>query len=63
MFILAMAERVYNLCTKAWEPLMVMVRHPVLSNKEQSRCATMFCLTWVGFFAAIGVFTYLVSML
>ena len=42
---------------------MVVVRQPTLSNKEQNRCATMFCLTWVGFFAAIGVFTYVVSML
>jgi hypothetical protein len=42
---------------------MVMVRHPVLSSKEQNRCAFMFCMTWVGFFAAIGVFTYVVSML
>ena len=49
--------------TKAQEPLMVMVREPVVSNKEQNRCAFMFCLTWVGFFAAIGVFTYVVSML
>lgn len=42
---------------------MVMVRHPSVSNNEQNRCAFMFCLTWVGFFAAIGVFTYLMSML
>jgi len=42
---------------------MVMVRHPVLSSKEQNRCAFMFCMTWVGFFAAIGVFTFLVSLL
>ena len=42
---------------------MVMVRGPVVSNKEQNRCAVMFCLTWVGFFAAIGVFTYLISMI
>ncbi len=41
---------------------MVMVRQPGLSNKEQHRCAFMFCLTWVGFFALIGVFTYVVSM-
>ena len=43
---------------------MVMVRHPLVTdNREQNRCATMFCLTWVGFFAAIGVFTYLISMI
>ena len=42
---------------------MVMVRDPIVTNKEQNRCAAMFCLTWVGFFAAIGVFTYIVSML
>jgi len=42
---------------------MVMVHHPVLPSKEQNRCAGMFCLTWIGFFAAIGVFTFLVSLL
>ena len=42
---------------------MVMVRDPSVTDKEQNRCALMFCLTWVGFFAAIGVFTYVVSML
>jgi hypothetical protein len=42
---------------------MVMVRQPIVSNSEQNRCATMFCLTWIGFFAAIGVFTYLISMI
>lgn len=42
---------------------MVMVREPVVSNKEQNRCAVMFCLTWVGFFAVIGVFSYLLHLL
>ena len=42
---------------------MVMVRDPIVTNKEQNRCAFMFCLTWVGFFAAIGIATYVISML
>ena len=42
---------------------MVMVRDPIVTNREQNRCALMFCLTWVGFFAAIGIGTYLISML
>jgi Co/Zn/Cd efflux system component len=37
--------------------------HLVASDKEQRHCAMMFCLTWVGFFAAIGIVTYLASML
>jgi hypothetical protein len=32
-------------------------------RSETNRCAVHFCLTWIGFFVAIGVFTYLVSML
>jgi hypothetical protein len=34
--------------------------HPV---HDTNLCAAKFCLTWVGFFVAIGVFTYLVSLL
>ncbi len=43
--------------------MVTVHHHPALSNKEQNRCATMFCLTWIGFFVAIGAFTYLVSLL
>jgi hypothetical protein len=42
---------------------MVTVRQPIVSNSEQNRCAFKFCLTWVGFFAALAVATYLISML
>jgi hypothetical protein len=37
--------------------------HLVVSEKEQRHCAMMFCLTWVGFFVAIGAVTYLMSSL
>jgi len=37
--------------------------HPVMSRKEQNRCAAMFCLTWLGFFAAIGVLTWVLAAL
>jgi hypothetical protein len=43
------------------EPPMAVVHHPV--RPETNRCATMFCLTWLGFFVAIGLFTYLVSLI
>ena len=33
------------------------------TNHETNVCAVKFCLTWVGFFVVIGLFTYLVSML
>src|SRR5665213_3923496 len=42
---------------------MAVVHHHDRPLHETNRCAAMFCLTWVGFFVAIGVFTYLVSML
>jgi hypothetical protein len=42
---------------------MAVVHHHDRPIHETNRCATMFCLTWIGFFVAIGVFTYLVSML
>jgi hypothetical protein len=45
------------------EPLMAVLDHHVRSTHETNACAVKFCLTWVGFFVAIGVFTYLVSML
>ena len=38
--------------------------HPVVpASKEQSRCAFMFCLTWVGFFALIGAVAWITSSL
>lgn len=37
--------------------------HPARSTRETNVCAVKFCLTWVGFFVAIGIFTYLVSLL
>jgi hypothetical protein len=45
------------------EPFMAVMGHPVRSTHETNVCAVKFCLTWVGFFAAIGLFTYLVSMI
>lgn len=42
---------------------MAVLRHPTRSTRETNTCAVKFCLTWIGFFVAIGVFTYLVSML
>jgi hypothetical protein len=45
------------------EPPLAVVHHPVRPAHETNRCATMFCLTWLGFFVAIGVFTYLVSLI
>jgi hypothetical protein len=45
------------------EPPMAVLDHHDRPAHETNRCATMFCLTWVGFFVAIGAFTYLVSML
>ncbi len=37
--------------------------HPVLSRNEQNRCAFMFCMTWIGFFALVGAITFLVSLI
>jgi hypothetical protein len=45
------------------EPAMAVVHHHDRPAHETNRCATMFCLTWLGFFVAIGVFTYLVSLI
>ena len=42
---------------------MAVVDHPVRSTQETNICAVKFCLTWVGFFVASGLFTYLVSMI
>jgi hypothetical protein len=40
--------------------------HPVQTGMErgkENRCAVMFCLTWIGFFAAIGAVTWVLSSL
>ena len=42
--------------------MTVLDRHDRPAD-DTARCATMFCLTWLGFFAVVGVFTYLVSSL
>jgi len=44
---------------------MVMSHHhPVApASKEQSHCALMFCLTWVGFFVLLGALTWVLSSL
>jgi hypothetical protein len=44
--------------------MAVLQHHPVApASKEQSHCALMFCLTWVGFFALIGAFAWITSAL
>jgi len=45
------------------EPRMAVLDHPPRSAHETNVCAVKFCLTWVGFFVAIGVFTYVLSLL
>ena len=42
---------------------MAVSEHPHRSAHETNVCAVKFCLMWVGFFVAIGVFTYVVSMI
>jgi hypothetical protein len=38
--------------------------HPLVpASAEQSRCALMFCLTWVGFFVLIGAIAWITSSL
>lgn len=37
--------------------------HPHASHREQNRCALMFCLTWVGFFAFVGAIAWIGSAL
>jgi hypothetical protein len=37
--------------------------HPVMTRKDENRCAAMFCLTWLGFFAAIGAVTWVLTSL
>jgi hypothetical protein len=36
-------------------------RETAMSGKERNRCAAMFCLTWVGFFVAVGVIAWVTS--
>ena len=45
------------------ETPMAVLDHSHRSAHETNLCAVKFALTWIGFFAAIGVFTYLVSLL
>jgi hypothetical protein len=45
------------------EPFMAVLHHNVRSTHETNTCAVKFCLTWVGFFVALGVATYLISLL
>ncbi|HET7083861.1 MAG TPA: hypothetical protein VFI23_03765 [Rhizomicrobium sp.] len=42
---------------------MTVLHHDVRSAHETNVCAVKFCMTWIGFFVAIGVFTYLISLL
>lgn len=43
--------------------MSVVHHHPVAAPKEQNRCAALFCVTWLGFFAAIGVITWVLASL
>jgi hypothetical protein len=36
---------------------------PAMSRKDENHCAMMFCLTWLGFFAAIGAVTWVLASL
>jgi len=36
--------------------------HPAVSPSE-NHCAVQFCLTWVGFFVAVGLVTWIASAL
>ena len=45
------------------EPSMAVLDHHDRPAHETNLCAAKFCLTWIGFFVAIGAFTYLVSWL
>jgi hypothetical protein len=38
-------------------------RHSPMSRREENACAFMFCLTWLGFFAAIGALTWILTSL
>ena len=42
---------------------MAVLDHHDVPVPDENHCALMFCLTWLGFFAVLGVGTYLVSML
>ena len=43
---------------------MALVHHHAdQTAREENRCAAMFCLTWVGFFAVIALFSLLLSAL
>jgi hypothetical protein len=46
-----------------WELLMAVLDHHDRSTHETNVCAVKFCLTWIGFFVGIGVFTYVLSLL
>lgn len=64
MSVLAPGKRI-SLEAANREPLTaVLHHHPVVPpSKEQSRCALMFCLTWVGFFVVVGTIAWISSSL
>lgn len=37
---------------------LVHHHHPDMSPREERRCAAMFALTWIGFFAVIALITW-----
>ena len=42
---------------------MAVIDNHVRPAHETNVCAVKFCLTWIGFFVAIGVVTYVISLL
>jgi len=45
------------------EPTMAMLDHNDRPVHDTNRCAAMFVLTWLGFFAVIGLLSYLSKLL
>jgi hypothetical protein len=43
--------------------MAVLDHHDHAASPSGNMCAVQFCLTWVGFFAVIGVVTWLASLL
>ena len=42
---------------------MAVLDHHDSVEPSQNHCAVQFCLTWIGFFAAIGLLTWIASAL
>ena len=42
--------------------MAVLDHHEQIAAPNENACAIQFCLTWVGFFALIGLVTWIVSL-